>query len=48
MTGYKCEQDIEDGACIYEIEFECDGYEYEYEVDGATGTILKYEKEYDD
>ena len=36
------------GKSIYEIEFEAGGYEYEYEIDTATGTILAFDKDWDD
>lgn len=36
------------GKSIYKIEFEAGGYEYEYEIDTATGTILEFDKDWDD
>lgn len=33
---------------IYEIEFKAGGYEYNYEVDAATGSIVEFDKEWDD
>ena len=40
--------DWDDGMSIYEIEFKAGGYEYSYEVDAATGSIVKFDKEWDD
>ncbi len=42
------ELDHDDGYTYYEIEFKSNGYEYEYEVDAFDGSILKFEKEWDD
>ena len=36
------------GKSIYKIEFKAGGYEYEYEIDTATGTILEFDKDWDD
>ena len=30
------------------IEFKAGGYEYSYEVDAATGSIVEFDKEWDD
>ena len=40
MYGYECEADTENGAAVYEIEFEYNGVEYEYTVDALTGDIV--------
>ena len=40
--------DWDDGMSIYEIEFKAGGYEYSYEVDAATGSIVEFDKEWDD
>ena len=40
--------DWDDGMSIYEIEFKAGGYEYSYEVDAATGSIVVFDKEWDD
>ena len=40
--------DWDDGMSIYEIEFKAGGYEYNYEVDAATGSIVEFDKEWDD
>ncbi len=37
------ERDNEDGRIIYEGEIVYGGYEYEFEIDGATGSIIKWE-----
>lgn len=44
-SGYQCEADWDDGRCVYEIEFDCNGVEYEYEIDGQTGAVLKAEQD---
>lgn len=36
------------GRLIYEIEFEAGGNEYEFDIDARSGTILKYETDFDD
>ena len=43
----KVELDYEHGKLVYEIKFFHDGFEYEYNVDAETGSILKFEKEWD-
>ena len=40
--------DWDDGMSIYEIEFKAGGYEYSYEVDATTGSIVEFDKEWDD
>ncbi|MEK4762141.1 PepSY domain-containing protein [Viridibacillus sp. FSL E2-0187] len=45
-TITKIELDEEDG--VYEIEVKDGMYEYELEIDAKTGTILDFEKEYED
>lgn len=47
VSWLKCELDREDGAMVYEIEFEKDGFEYEYDIDAKTGAIMKSRKERD-
>ena len=42
------EQDLDDGRLEYEVEIKSGGMEYEYTIDGTTGAILEYEREYDD
>ncbi len=45
---WELDQDDDDGDTYYEIEFKSGGYEYEYEIDAYDGSILKYEKDWDD
>ena len=47
-TKMEVEQDWDDGRLEYEVEFKSGGMEYEYTIDGTTGAILEYEREYDD
>ena len=44
----KVELDYEHGRKVYEITFFKGGYEYEYDIDAENGSILKFEKDYDD
>jgi len=37
------EKDTEDGASIYEVEFQVGHQNYQYEVDATTGDIISYE-----
>ena len=41
------EMDFEHGRKVYEIRFYQGGFEYEYDVDAETGSILKFERDYD-
>lgn len=41
----KCKFDWENGAMVYEIDFDASGVEYEYEVNATTGAVVKFEKE---
>lgn len=43
----KVELDYEHGRKVYEIKFYQGGYEFEYDIDAETGTVLKFEKEFD-
>ena len=43
----KVELDWEHGKKVYEIEFYKGGYEYEFDIDAASGSILKYKKDWD-
>lgn len=43
----RCELDREDGAMVYEVEFDKDGFEYDYEINARTGAVLKSKKERD-
>ena len=47
-TEMEVDRDWEDGRLEYEVEFKAGGMEYEYTIDGATGSILEYEQEWDD
>ncbi len=44
----KVEREEEHGRIEYEVEFRVGNVEYEYKIDGATGTILDFEKDTDD
>ena len=46
VTLVKAEQDDEDGRTVYEVEFTSSGAKYEYEIDGLTGTIFKWDKNF--
>ena len=48
VRKYSCERDRENGLLVYEVEFTSGGYEYSYEISAADGTILQWEKEWDD
>lgn len=43
----KVELDWEHGRKVYEIKFYQGGYEFDYDVDAETGSILKFEKDWD-
>ena len=43
----KVELDWEHGRKVYEIAFYKGGLEYEYDVDAESGSILKFEKDWD-
>ena len=43
----KVELDYEHGVKVYEITFFKDGFEYEYDIDADTGSVLKFEKDWD-
>ena len=45
MTVRKVEPDWDDGRLEYEIEFLAGWLEYEYTIDGATGSVLEYERD---
>ena len=48
LLRWRGKLDWDDGMSIYEIEFKAGGYEYSYEVDAATGSIVEFDKEWDD
>ena len=41
----ECELGRKRGACVYEVEFDFEGYEYEYLIGASTGDVVKYQKE---
>ena len=45
VSGYKIENELDDGRATYDIEFYSDGHHYEVEIDPATGQIISYEKD---
>lgn len=47
-TVTKCKLDYENGVKVYEIDIIKGNYKYEIDVRVSDGTIVKYEKEYDD
>ncbi len=48
IREYECELDFDDGVKKYEIDFKSGNYEYSYDINATTGSIIKFEKEYDD
>lgn len=44
----KCKLDRDDGQYVYEIELREGRTEYECDIDAATGTVLKWDVDYDD
>ncbi len=48
VSKLKVEKDLDDGVVVYEVEFETEEFEYEYEIHGASGEILKAEKDVND
>ena len=47
VSGVSVEFDMERGG-KYEVDFRSGGYEYSYEINAQTGSVIDYEKEYDD
>ena len=43
----KVEPDFEHGRQIFEVSFYKDGFEYEFDIDAETGSVLKFEKDWD-
>ena len=43
----KAEMDYERGRKVWEIKFYQGGFEYEYNIDAETGSVLKFEKDWD-
>lgn len=48
VSRIKAELDFDDGKWKYEVDFRAGRYEYEVEIDAENGSVLKFEKEYDD
>ena len=48
VFGLRTERDYDDGRLEYEVEFRAGGMEYEYTIDGASGAVLEYERDWDD
>ena len=48
VTNLKAEFETEHGIALYEVEFDANGYEYEIKVNAADGSILKFDRDYDD
>ena len=47
-TVVKCELDWDDGRQVYELELRNGRMEYECDIDAKSGSILKWEADYDD
>lgn len=45
IAGLDIDRDLENGRVEYEVDFWAGQVEYDYEIDGATGTILKFERD---
>ncbi len=43
-TMLHIEFDLDDGVMVYDVEFYSDNVEYDYEINAVTGTILEYNK----
>ena len=43
----KAKMDYEHGRKVWEIKFYQGGLEYEYDIDAETGSVLKFEKDWD-
>ena len=41
------ELDYEHGRKVYEVSFYKGGFEYEFDIDAETGSVLKFEKDWD-
>lgn len=48
VTFTKAKLENDDGISVYEIEFRQGQMEYEYTIDATKGTILEWDKDYDD
>lgn len=47
VYGLKVEMDYEHGRIEYEVEFYYNGWEYDYTIDGTSGRILEYDRDWD-
>ena len=47
IRNLKVESDYEYGKKTYEIDFKAGNMKYEYDIDASSGTIMKFDKEYD-
>ena len=47
-TVLQCKLDRDDGRTVYEVEMRNGRMEYDCDIDAYTGTILKWESDYDD
>lgn len=45
IRGFEIDMDLENGAMVYEIEFETADYEYEYDINALDGTVVWQERE---
>ena len=43
----KVELDYEHGRKVYEVKFYQGSFEYEFDIDAETGSVLKFEKDWD-
>ena len=43
----RVELDYERGRKVYEITFYQGGFEYEFDIDAETGSVLKFDKDFD-
>ena len=43
----RVDMDYERGRKVYEITFYQGGFEYEFDIDAETGSVLKFEKDWD-
>ncbi|WP_294157316.1 PepSY domain-containing protein [uncultured Clostridium sp.] len=48
IRSFKCKLDFEYGIKVYEVEFKYGNMEYEYDINASNGSIIKFDKEYDD
>ncbi len=44
----KCEFEYKNGKAVYEVEFDTREYEYKYDIDAANGSVIHFEKEWND